>query len=273
MVVEHPAGAGLDVVQPVEPGALVRYLEADLGRQPLHAHPHPLVAVFRQVLPAVDLVPPAVAFQQFGLVLVGDAQVAVFQGVDQQFRQAGHDPGGVRADLGQEVGEFVALRQGLEPEGAFLHQGQGTTGLLHLQLQDPVAGADLGRGGHHRLHQARNQGLGEVEIGAGPQAPGDLVRGIGGGLQDDRNVAEPAVGLELLQHLDPGQLRHHQVQQQDIEGVRMFPEQGQGFDPVLGQHRLDAHLFQQAHQLGEAQGIVIHHEYSGCRHGSPALLR
>ena len=83
-------------------------------------------------------------------------------------------------------------------------------GDLVVQLLQPQHGLDP----RHQRHLVDR--LGEIFVGAGLE-PGHHVLGVGlGGAQDDRHERQRGVALELLADLDAVDLRHHDVEQDQV---------------------------------------------------------
>ena len=106
-----------------------------------------------------------------------------------------------------------------------------------------------------RLRNSRHrERLGDVVVGAHLEA-GDLVDLVPlGGQHDDRHLA---AGAKPPAHLDPIQLREHDVEDDQIE--TLFAETIQGFLPIHGPHHLITFL---AERVGEKRlhGLLIVHE-------------
>jgi hypothetical protein len=118
-----------------------------------------------------------------------------------------HQLGDLRGQESLEAGHALDLAELI---GDALLQVAVHVGDLVVQLLETEGGLDP----RHQRHLVDR--LGEIFVGAGLE-PGHDVLGVGlGGAQDDRHERQRGVGLELLADLDAVDLRHHDVEQDQV---------------------------------------------------------
>ena len=88
--------------------------------------------------------------------------------------------------------------------------------LRRLQLHRIVKFLDAEQRAHAGDQRCLLERLGEIVVAAGLEAMDDVARVGFGGHEDDRDEAKRCIPLELLQHRDAVELRHHDVEQDEI---------------------------------------------------------
>ena len=104
----------------------------------------------------------------------------------------------------------------------------------------------------------RVERLGKKILGAALDAPDDVGHVVRGGDHDDGNVPRGRVVLDVAQRLEPVQLRHHDVQQHEVE--RLGGDQVQRAAPVLGVHDGISLTLEPPPQHVAILLQVVHHE-------------
>src|SRR5206468_5532779 len=122
--VESALRIDLQVAAPIESGALVADDESYRLILPLERHLGVLAGILRESQTPLHFVAPSAAGIQLRLVLVGDAEVAVFDGVDEELCQADHGGRRIGTGIREHRAEVAGLLDGLKCEQSVLHQSQ-----------------------------------------------------------------------------------------------------------------------------------------------------
>ena len=156
-----------------------------------------------------------------------------------------HQLGDLRGQETLEPGHALDLAELI---GDALLQVAVHVGDLVVQLLQPQRGLDPG----HQRHLVDR--LGEVFVGAGLESRHHVL-GVGlGGAQDDRHERQRRVALELLADLDAVDLRHHDVEQNQVGQKR--PDGGQRLLAIGGLLELIALRTEPRHE-NVAVGFVV----------------
>ena len=184
-----------------------------------------------------------------------------------------HDGAGL---LGQEFHDhgFLVCERVLAavPRGGVIRQkvdGIAVEAERLPRTRVPVAAAQHGGDAQQQFPEMKR--LGQVIVPAGFQAADAVFGGALDGKKQHRRVQ--AVAAQFLAGLEPVHLRHHHVQQNQVEAAR--ERLAQAFHPVMGHLRgIALGLENFAHAVGQVL-LVVHHEDPGriCRRvhaGGPA---
>ena len=115
-----------------------------------------------------------------------------------------------------------------------------------------------------RPQQHRIEGLGQVVLGARLDTADDAVDLVDGRDHDHRHPVHPRVGLEARQHLEAVHVRHHQVEEDQIEILGLHLRQR--LAPAIG--RADAMAEADAppgEQIAVGLDVVALETMPGCR--------
>ncbi len=106
-----------------------------------------------------------------------------------------------------------------------------------------------------RLEQHRIEGLGQVVLGAELDAAEHAVELVEGRDHDHRQVAKRGVGLDLPEHAIAVELRHHDVEQDEID--RLLGQHPQGRRAVESRDRIVAEQLQLLLEQVDVQGLIV----------------
>ena len=172
----------------------------------------------------------------------------------------------VRArDDDRAAGDAEALRHPAHEDLIDLLRLERGRDLLH-DVHHLGAGARLGPGlvelaAHPEMRLHPRQQLPHPErLGdevRGPEAEGSDRRLLGrhGGDHEDRQVLEPGIGLDPLEQLEPVHLRHHDVEQQEVELLRVQVVE-EVLAPGHGEHLVAVFLEDPGQGAGERLVVV-----------------
>ena len=122
----------LQVFLPVEARTAVADGKAKAAVGALERYFRPFRRVFRLCEPALHFVAPSATGKEARLFFVGDAEVPVLDGVDEELRQADHGGIGIGACVRQKRAEVASLINGLKCEDSLFQQAKAVESLLDL---------------------------------------------------------------------------------------------------------------------------------------------
>ena len=195
----------------------------------------------------------------------------MLDGVDHQLGQPEHDALRIRAELGEQLRQFVRLVERAEAEfdlrqlleGLFQAVGAGTGAAQRVAVAD--------RGAHDGAQRLRFVGLGQVVVGAGGETFAHLIGGGGGGLHDHRHVGEAGVALHAPEQRHAVEDRHHAIENdQVVAGARRFERRPGAFAVFRSVERVArffAEVFLDDRQI---ERFVVDDKDAGLAHGCPS---
>ena len=174
---------------------------------------------------AFHLVFPVHLLPQPRLVGIGDAQIAVLDGIDQQFRQA--QAGGIRiaAQARQRRGQLTRFVERVEGKFAVTHHRHHALQFGAGLAQTLTFGHVVQHVAHQRHQRLRLVGLGQIIVGAGLQPFAHIGLTGSGGLHDHRHAGPGRIGLHLAQQAHAIKARHHAVEHDQVVTLRRHPLQ------------------------------------------------
>src|ERR1044071_3122991 len=258
--VEGARGIDVEVALPVEAAAAVAHGEADLAALALEAHLGRSPGVLRHRQAPLDLRLPLRVRAQLRLLVVGDAEVSVLDGVDEELGQADDGGLGIGTRFGEDGAEVAGLVDGAVAEDRVLREAERLHAALELRLQSPDLAVVRRRGAHDHAQQLGVVRLGEGVVRAGVDAFAHVLAADAAGLQDDGDGAAARVGLEARQELEAVHARHGAVEEDDVEFPRVALEHLPRLDAVAGEGDVGGQRMQMRLQECAVESVVLDDE-------------
>ncbi len=194
------------------------------------------------------------------LLLVGDAEISVLDGVDEELHETDDGGLGVGAgprEHGAEVARFV---DGAEGEDRGLHERERLRAAVELRLQAADLVVVRGRGADDHPQHVGVVRLGEVVVRAGVDPLEHLLAADAAGLQDDRDGAAARIGLEARQELEAVHARHGAVEEDDVVLRGVAVEHLPRLDAVVRERDLGGQTMQMRLQKRAVEGVVLDYQ-------------
>jgi hypothetical protein len=240
MPVERAPRIDVEVPRPIESVAAVADDEAQFIVATKEADVDALAAILGKRQPPLHLVHPSALVQKFALFVVGDAEVPMLDGIDQELRESDDGGLGVGTSVGENGSEAARFFDGAIREVRLVEQLQDLHPSAHAVLEILRSRAIRRRGADDAEQHLGVVRFGEVVVRARPDPFDDFLPPHERALKDDGKNEKAMVALDALQQLHPIHPRHGPVEKDEVEPIGMMIEHVPRFEAIDSELSLES---------------------------------